>query len=443
MDDRLKQLIELIRSGKSSEAEAIVNELRSCQESLSSLKDRADQLEETERTRAEFLALISHELRTPLNAIIGYNSLLDDGVYGEMNEKQQKAVQRVDRNAARLLSLINQLLELNRLESGAASVFHEETDLKKIVDAVLDDYQVVAEEKGVEFVTSYPHKDIIVISDPAKLGEMIRQIVSNAVKFTQQGTVKLTIQTQDSHVILDIADTGSGIDESKREKIFCLFEQAEPMLARPCEGAGLGLAIVRRLADLLTICVELKSEIGKGSTFRLNIPIKQFKTKARVDQNAQAKEQSAPLSPKPVVREVEVDEIEFEAEHPGSVLIVDDDPYMVEVLSDFLENRGHYHVDKAYSGMHAMLKLTEHKPDILFVDLMMPNIKGERVIEYCTQLWKNSVKIIVITGKKLSTEDRDALIQIGVSDILLKGDLQQGFAETIEAIVPISSTVYP
>ncbi|MDP8242778.1 MAG: hybrid sensor histidine kinase/response regulator [Candidatus Hinthialibacter antarcticus] len=432
MDDRLQHLIQLIRSGKASEAEALVEDMRSCQETLKSLQSRTQQLEEAERMRTEFLALISHELRTPLNAIIGYNSLLDDGVYGDMNEKQHKAVQRIDRNAARLLSLINQLLELNRLESGAASVFYEETDLKKIVDAVLDDYQVVAEEKGVEFITAYPRRDVYVISDPAKLGEMIRQLVSNAVKFTQKGTIQLKIHPRETHVTLEVADTGSGIDESKREKIFCLFEQAEPMVARPCQGAGLGLAIVRRVADLLKICVELESRIGEGSTFRLNIPVK----KEQVKPAAQVEEKTAPQPTEP-----ESETKPYEAGKAGSVLIVDDDPYMVEVLSDFLENRGHYHVDKAYSGMHAMLKLTEHKPDFLFVDLLMPNIKGERVIEYCTQLWRRSVKIVVITGKKLSSEERDALLQSGASDILLKGDLQQGFAETIEAIIPIPSTV--
>ncbi|MBZ0257930.1 HAMP domain-containing histidine kinase, partial [bacterium] len=273
MDDRLQHLITLIRTGKASEAEALVEEMRSCQEVVKSLRSRTEQLEEAERMRAEFLALISHELRTPLNAIIGYNSLLDDGVYGDMNEKQHKAVQRVDRNAARLLSLINQLLDLSRLESGAASVFREETDLKQLIEAILDDYQVVAEEKGVEFVTSFPRRDVLLMTDPSKLGEMVRQLVSNAVKFTQNGTVTLSIQTEDSHVALEVADTGPGIDESKREKIFCLFEQAVPMLARPCQGAGLGLAIVRRLADLLSICVELESKLGEGSTFRMNIPI--------------------------------------------------------------------------------------------------------------------------------------------------------------------------
>ena len=404
MDDRLQHLIQLIRTGKASEAEALVEEMRSCQETLKSLQSRTAQLEEAERMRTEFLALISHELRTPLNAIIGYNSLLDDGVYGDMNDRQHKAVQRIDRNAARLLSLINQLLELNRLESGAASVFYEETDLKKIVDAVLDDYQVIVEEKGVEFITSYPRRDVSVVSDPAKLGEMIRQLVSNAVKFTQSGTIKLNIQSKDLHVTLEVADTGSGIDESKRDKIFCLFEQAEPMLARPCQGAGLGLAIVRRLADLLKICVELESQIGQGSTFRLNIPTGQAKTQATV----QADKKPA-AQPEPVGDEPETEP--YQSGNSGLVLIVDDDPYMVEVLSDFLENRGHYHVDKTYSGMHAMLKLTERKPDFLFVDLLMPNIKGERVIEYCTQLWRNSVKIVVITGKKLSSEDRGVLMK--------------------------------
>lgn len=429
MDDRLERLIQLIRNGHSQEAEALVEDMRRCAETVKRLHEETERLQEAERMRTEFLALISHELRTPLNAIIGYNSLLDDGVYGDLNQAQRKAVHRVDRNAARLLTLINQLLELSRLESGAAAVFHEPTDLKSLVDELLDEYQSVAEEKGVELVTSYPRKNLCVINDAAKLTEMVRQLIANAVKFTQKGSVTVSVRQTEGAALLEVADTGPGIDEAKRETIFQLFELGEAPMARPHDGAGLGLAIVRRLSDLLKVSVELESAPGQGSVFRLRIPCS-----AASGDVAESKQDSTPQENPESQTPVEAS---LDEESSGRVLIVDDDPYMVEVLSDFLESKGRYHVDKAYSGMHAMLKLTEKRPDYLLVDLLMPNIKGERVIEYCTQMWKDGVHIVVITGKGLSQDERDELAALGVSDIFLKGELQQGFSQTLERIIPI------
>lgn len=412
------QIESLLQSGDTEQAIAL-------------LREHSAAVNERDVSRAEFLALISHELRTPLNAIIGYNSLLNEGIYGEMNEKQHKAVSRIDRNATRLLTLINQLLDLSRLEAGATSIIRENVDVKALVAAVLDDYQSVADEKGLNLVVSQPHRECMVNTDAAKLREVIRQVVSNALKFTTEGRVEISIQTEGNSVSVSIADSGPGVDEDKREAIFELFrrcDQSTEVQKRP-DGAGLGLAIVRKLSDLLGVCVQVESQSGVGSTFRLQVPAGVGEPEPIVAsesvgmESADVPEQPCPEDPT--------------KECAPSILIVDDDPYTVEILGDYLETKGIYRVIKVYSGMHAMLHLAKVRPSFLLVDLLMPNINGERVIDYCRGLWGDSVQIIVITGKQLSPSEKEALLQ-RANGILLKAELQAGsLAETLEPLIPL------
>ncbi|MBI1389393.1 MAG: response regulator [bacterium] len=429
--EHLERLIQRIRAGDAAGAEALVLQMQPCRNQLDALSKENERLEEAERMRTRFLALISHELRTPLNAIIGYNSLLEDGVYGDLNDRQRKAARRIDRNATRLLTLINQLLDLSRLEAGVTAVFHEKTDVKKIVDDVIGDYQVVAEEKGVELLVTQPRREVAAVTDPDKFREILRQLISNAVKFTDRGSVTVVIRIIDRSVVIEVADSGPGIEASRREAVFRLFERDDNAPASPVEGAGLGLAIVRRLADLLKIGVSLQSEPGGGSVFRLALPLECDRA------TAEPHEEPQPAAPPEPAQEAAIADFDTGSQ---SVLIVDDDPYTVELLSDFLETRGHYHVHKVYSGAHAMLRLTEQRPDYLLVDLLMPNIKGERVIEYCAQMWGAQVMIVVITGKNLEPGERERLLAQGVSDIILKGDLRdRAMLSTLERIIPIPS----
>ena len=405
-----------------------VHMLRETEEKNRILEEKNAQLEEAQQIRSEFLATITHELRTPLNAIIGFNSLLEEGVYGPLTEKQAKAAQRIDRNATRLLALINQLLDLSRIEAGAVAVFNEKTDLLRLARQVFDDYRSMAVEKNLSLEMSHPNRGVVCLTDGDKLREIIRQLVSNAVKFTSQGFIRVVIREEEANGIVEISDTGPGIAAERREAIFELFRQGDSSYTRRNEGAGLGLAIVRRLAALLGIRVELTSDPGKGSTFRLVIP-------------------SAVLMEKPAERTIEPEKVTQQEppvageEDAKLVLVVDDDPYTVEILSEFLETRGRYRVLKAYSGMHAMLYLAQNRPDYLLVDLLMPQINGDRVIQYCRELWgKDGVRIIVITGKILGDGDLREL-KTKVEAVIRKGDLRpQTLAHALESAIPLYHT---
>ncbi len=437
--DLFKQVKNAILTGEYEKARELVNS-HDCEKKLARAEERTryleaklNQFKEAEQLRVEFLATISHELRTPLNSIIGYNSLLEEGVYGNLNHKQIKALHRIDQNATRLLTLINQLIDLSRLEAGATSIFREETNLSHVLHEILEDYQGLAEEKGLNLEVSQPYKGVTVNTDAAKVREIFRQLISNALKFTQAGQVHIELKVEKKDAVVRIQDTGNGIPEEKRDSIFELFRQGEAYLTRQHEGAGLGLAIVRKLADLLCIQIDMQSEVGKGSTFTLTIPNdcrrppEQEPTKIQTEEESDAKQPPSSLH-----EPIDTDQ---------NVLIVDDDPYMVEIFSDFLENRGHYRVTKAYSGMHAMIHLAQSRPDYLLVDLMMPRINGERVIQTCRDLWGNTVKIIVITGKDLNTQEIQDLQQQNVT-ILKKGDYKtQNLTQALSDVMPIPCNV--
>ncbi len=245
---------------------------------------------------------------------------------------------------------------------------------------------------------------------------MIRQLISNATKFTNQGSVDINIRRDSDCCILEVTDTGTGIKPEQREEIFELFRQADTSFTRKHEGAGLGLAIVRRLADLLNIEVELESELQTGSRFKLRIP--ELVPSAEVKEIPETSIQTHDTDAE------EEDKTGKKEEQSKTVLIVDDDPYTVEVLGEYLEAEGNYRVQKAYTGMHAMIYLAESKPDYLLVDLMMPQISGERVIRYCHELWgEREVQIIVVTGKTMETEEIRQLSK-KVDNIIPKGNLR-------------------
>lgn len=415
----------------------VTERVRLCQEASArnrELEEKNKQLEESQRLRTEFIATISHELRTPLNAIIGYNSLLSDGIYGDLVPPQRKAVDRIDRNATRLLTLINQLLDLSRLEAGAVAVFHERVDLVKLVREVLDDYQGIADEKGISLELSHPNRGAEAVTDGGKFREIVRQLVSNSLKFTNEGHVRIALRPGENSIVAEVSDSGSGIGEDMKKDIFELFRQGDASYTRRHEGAGLGLAIVQRLTDLLGIGIEVESEEGRGALFRLKLPVHEANAPEMEEPRAGGngeEEPSAPDSEKPAASE---------SQYAGSAkkaLIVDDDPYTVEILTQILETKAHFKVEKAFSGMHAMIHLAKEKPDFLLVDLLMPQINGERVIQYCHELWKDGVQVIVITGKSLDPQEERRLLRHAKA-VIRKGDLRPAtIAKTLENVIPL------
>ncbi len=230
---------------------------------------------ELERMKSAFVSMVSHELRTPLNAILGYAEMLQESIYGPLLEKQRTAAARIMNNTERLLSTVNDLLDQAAMEAGRMTV-----EIRSFTPAtLLDELQVVvgdmAHRKGLEFLTrvdgTVPGR---LRGDPHRLNQILVNLAGNAIKFTDRGSVAVRIgRPEPERWSLEVSDTGPGIAPEERPYIFEAFRQAESLTTRQHGGVGLGLSIVRRLVTLMGGEINLKSDVGRGSTFTVMLPL--------------------------------------------------------------------------------------------------------------------------------------------------------------------------
>jgi signal transduction histidine kinase len=238
------------------------------------LRRQAFQLEQASAMKSQFLANVSHELRTPLNAIMGYTHLLLEGVSGEMSRAQRDKLTRVDANARHLLAVINDLLDIARIESGKMPLQVDRVRLPELIDEVMSEVEPVIAGTPLE-VTRALSPDLPEIeTDRQKVKQIVLNLLSNALKFTPQGSVaiRLDYDSDADEIAVAVSDTGIGIAEENQKTIFEAFEQANSSYARRQGGTGLGLSICRRLAQLLDGRIALVSRLGEGSTFTLFLP---------------------------------------------------------------------------------------------------------------------------------------------------------------------------
>jgi signal transduction histidine kinase len=235
------------------------------------MEEQAEKLERAMTERSRFFASMSHELRTPINAVIGYNQLLELGAYGGLSEEQAEAVARVSRSAQHLLELINDILDISKIEAGKMEVSLEPTDLGELIADTITTVQIHAAEKGLDLEADCPG-GIIIDTDPARLRQILLNLLSNAVKFTSEGRVQIKVTEREEWCDIEVVDTGPGIAPEDFARIFEEFEQTHRTPAGA--GTGLGLPISKRLTHLLGGELEVRSELGVGSCFRLRLPRK-------------------------------------------------------------------------------------------------------------------------------------------------------------------------
>jgi len=229
-----------------------------------------EQAESANRLKSDFLSIVSHELRTPLISIVGYNDLLLDGIAGKLTEDQIDALQKIDKNSKRLIELINSLLDISRLEAQPAE--RKEINVSNLIDEVKTETMDICEQSGLDFVWKVEPGLPSLRTDPAKLKIVIKNLISNAVKFTEKGKVVIDAHKKDGGIEIDVADTGVGISPEALQFIFEPFRQGESPLTRRHGGAGMGLYVAKRLVKTLGGTVSVDSEIGRGSTFHVLMP---------------------------------------------------------------------------------------------------------------------------------------------------------------------------
>jgi PAS domain S-box-containing protein len=231
-----------------------------------------EELMQANRLKADFVATMSHELRTPLNVIIGYNDLLLEGAFGEVTPEQRDTMQRMNRSAWELLDLINATLDVSRIESGQVPVEIRDIEICEFMSQIEAETQDMRAKPGIDFEWHVPSRLPPLRSDPVKLKVVVKNLISNAVKFTDGGRVTIGVRMEDGGIQFHVADTGIGISHEMLDVIFQPFRQIDSSITRRHGGVGLGLYIARRLLELIGGTISVNSELGAGSSFRVWIP---------------------------------------------------------------------------------------------------------------------------------------------------------------------------
>jgi signal transduction histidine kinase/CheY-like chemotaxis protein len=233
-----------------------------------------DELKRANRLKSDFVATMSHELRTPLNIILGYNDLMIEGIFGELNEDQLDAAHRICKSSKDLLDLINATLDLSRLDAGRLPLEVKDVEIHDLMREIDSEIREVRLKPGVEFAWTFSPRPVILRTDPLKLKVVLKNLILNAVKFTEAGNVTVAAHPLDSGFEIAVSDTGIGIGPETLPIIFEPFRQGDSSLTRRYGGLGLGLHIVRRLLELLGGTIDVESEVGRGSIFRVRLPVR-------------------------------------------------------------------------------------------------------------------------------------------------------------------------
>ena len=238
------------------------------------IADKSEELRLASQHKSQFLANMSHELRTPLNAILGYSELLVDGIYGAVPEKAMGVLERVQNNGKHLLALINDVLDLSKIEAGQLVLTLEDYALPDVVQSVVNTAEGLANSKGLKFSANVASGLPTGHGDARRLSQVLLNLVGNAVKFTDEGEVAIRATAENGHFVLTVRDTGPGIAPADHDKIFGEFQQVDSSNTRKKGGTGLGLAISKRMVEMQGGTIDVESVLGHGATFRVTLPIR-------------------------------------------------------------------------------------------------------------------------------------------------------------------------
>lgn len=337
------------------------------------LEEALSRARAAEKARSMFFSIVSHDIRTPLNAILGYAELVLDGIGGPA--EREKALHSIRDSGTLLLELVNDVLDLSKIDAGKMSLHLEPMDLSRLTDEVLASFRLAAAAKGIALVNRTAGVPTVLL-DGHRFRQILFNLVGNAVKFTDRGTVAVDASYAGTDLELAVSDTGCGIASDMQANIFDPFVQVQDPshTADRTVGSGLGLSICRRLVEMMGGELTVESEPGKGSTFRARIPGVKTGTEKPMPAAAPKPDGGAGLKT------------------PKHVLVVDDSPVNRTVLTAHLKKAGVAAVDQASDGGEALAKLASglqsgHPHDFVFSDLWMPNVNG---LEFAEQLRADS-----------------------------------------------------
>ena len=397
------------------------------------LETQKRQIEQANSLKSIFLSNMSHELRTPLNSVIALSGLLSKKLEGRIDEEVHKYLKIIEKNGKNLLTLINDILDLSRIESGKEEILLSEFEVTGLLGEITSSLEPVAREKGISIIFSHNDGQVPVISDRAKCYHILQNIIANAVKFTEKGYVKVTYGISDKYLKIIIRDTGIGIREDFMPYIFDEFRQSEDQSSRRFGGTGLGLAIAKKYCDLLGGNITVRSKLNEGSEFEVTLP-------AGPDVDL-----SGSVSINKVVKNSSYSKVgEHESEKTKKVLVVEDsEPQMLQIC-DILKEEG-VEILQAVNGEEALSVIRNIIPDLMLLDLQMPGVDGFAVLKKIREDGALAgMPVIIISAKHLSKADLAQLKGNNIHQYIQKGNIDRKelvkyIRSVLETSVPVST----
>ncbi|MFO1006646.1 MAG: response regulator [Planctomycetaceae bacterium] len=393
---------------------------------LSTAKEAA---ESANRAKSEFLANMSHEIRTPMNAVLGFTDVLRRGL-AESAEQQQHYLDTIHSNGKHLLELINDILDLSKVEAGHLELESTETPLHQMAFDIVAVLGVKAHEKGISLV--YESAGLVpdlIISDPTRLRQMLTNLVGNAIKFTSHGGVRVVsrvVKTRGhQELMIDVVDTGIGMKPESLNRLFNAFVQADSSTTRKFGGTGLGLVISRKFARAMNGDVTVASELGKGSTFTIRIPLLPAKSARWIDAETAGRE----LSKSRASQGLDPSHMRLKS---ARVLVVDDGEPNRELIRLVLRRTG-LTVDEAENGQHAISAVEKQPYDIILMDMQMPVMDGYEAAKLLRQMGR-TMPIIALTGHAMKG-DEEKCREAGCTGYLTKPVNIDELLKTVAEIV--------
>ncbi len=388
------------------------------------LEQQKRQLGEASRLKSAFLANMSHELRTPLNSVIALSGVLGRRLTKTLPDEEREYLEVIERNGRQLLSLINDILDLSRIEAGREEVSLAHFSMHLVVNEVVAMVAPLAQEKGLTLESTVDDKLPGLRSDPVKVRHILQNLVGNGVKFTERGSVRVSSGCDGVRLWVAVQDTGIGIEPTQLPFIFEEFRQVDGSASRQHGGTGLGLAIARKYATLLGGRLEVASKPGEGSTFTLTLPLSLAVGDAG-GHLALPRTMTPRAAPSAAGKGQRI------------LLVEDNDPAAVQI-TDVLEATG-YRVRRARGGVEALAMVDAERPDAVILDLMMPGMDGFEVLRSmraragCAEL-----PVLILTAKHVTREELRSLEGNHIHQLIEKGDVNKAelLAEVARMVAP-------
>jgi signal transduction histidine kinase/CheY-like chemotaxis protein len=386
------------------------------------------ELARASRLKDEFLAGMSHELRTPLNTILGSSEILQSETFGSLNERQAKYARNIEESGRHLLSLINDILDISKVEAGKLKLDIGPVSVEAVCEASIRLVKQLAHKKQVNLSTQFSNTITILQADERRLKQVLVNLLSNAIKFTPEGgKVGLEVGEDSAReaIYFCVWDTGIGISKEDMGRLFQPFVQLDSSLARQHAGTGLGLSLVSRMVELHKGGVSVESEAGQGSRFTIFLPYS---------------EPATVVSPVKGIKSEAIPQIE-ESLNSGQtgkenpvILLTDDNEDNINMILEYLQEQG-YQVVVARSGAEAITQAKEERPDLILMDIQMPEMDGlEATRRLRTDPTLTSVPIVTLTALAMPG-DRERCLEAGADSYLSKPVSPKELVKTIETLL--------